>query len=258
MVIVNLFRGLFVLILILFLTPLASLVTFVAIFFFRWTPVKVAVFPRIWARCILAASGVSVAVEEKEPLDVEQPYIFAANHQSQFDIFALQGYFKTDFRWLAKKELFRIPLFGPAMRKAGHISIDRSHGRKALLSLKKAAKRISDGTSVIIFPEGTRSRDGRLRPFKPGGMYLAIKAGVPLVPVAIMGTHEILAKGKCMVRPGRIVILVGKPIDTRGVTLKQKQELAETVHQAVAELMMTAEEKMAAKSFPEAGLTKDQ
>ena len=240
MIIVNFFRGLFVLILILFLTPLASLSALVAILFFRWPPVKGAVFPRTWAKCILAASGVSVAVEEKEALDEEQPYIFAANHQSQFDIFALQGYFKTDFRWLAKKELFRIPLFGSAMLKAGHISIDRSHGRKALLSLKKAAKRISDGTSVIIFPEGTRSRDGQLKPFKPGGMYLAIKAGVPLVPVAIIGTHEILAKGKCMVRPGSIVIRVGKPIDTRDFNLKQKQELAETVQQAVADLMKTA------------------
>ncbi len=240
MIIVNFFRGLFVLILISFLTPLASLAALVAMFFLRWPPEKVLIFPRLWAKSILAISGVAVTVEEQEPLDAEQPYIFAANHQSQFDIFALQGYFKTDFRWLAKKELFRIPLFGPAMRKSGHISIDRSHGRKALLSLKKAAKRISDGTSVIIFPEGTRSWDGQLKPFKPGGMYLAIKAGVPLVPVAIMGTHEILAKGKCMVRPGSIVIRVGKPIDTRGFNLKQKQELAETVQQAVADLMKTA------------------
>jgi len=181
MKIVNFFRGLFLLVLIPLLTLLTSLAGLVSVFLLRWPPQKIFIFPRTWARCILAASAVSVVVEEQEALDRQQPYIFAANHQSQFDIFALQGYFKTDFRWLAKEELFRIPIFGPAMRRAGNIAVDRSHGRQALQSLKKAAKQISDGTSVIIFPEGTRSRDGRLQPFKPGGFSCYARHASPAV-----------------------------------------------------------------------------
>ncbi len=163
--------------------------------------------------------------------------IFAANHQSQFDIFALQGYFPFDFRWLAKKELFRIPFFGPAMIRAGHIPVDRAHGRKALKSLDAAAERISTGTSVIIFPEGTRSVDGRLGEFKTGAMILAIKAGVPLVPVAICGSHEILPKGAFLARPGRVAIRIGRPIETVGMKLKDKTALAAELHAAVESLL---------------------
>ena len=123
------------------------------------------------------------------------------------------------------------------MRLAGYIPVDRSHGRKALKSLDEAAKRIADGTSVIIFPEGTRSPDGKLHDFKPGAMVLAIKAGVPLVPVAILGTYVVLPKGKLLAKPGKVEIRVGEPIETRGYTVKQKQELAELIHSRVAELM---------------------
>jgi 1-acyl-sn-glycerol-3-phosphate acyltransferase len=160
-----------------------------------------------------------------------------ANHQSQFDIFVLDGYFDMDFRWLAKKELFRIPLFGWAMLLAGSIPVDRSHGRQALKSLDQAAKRIAAGASVIIFPEGTRSPDGKLQPFKAGGMQLAIKSGVELVPMAIIGTHEILPKGKILSRPGQVLIRVGEPVASRDFTTKQKQELAELLHDRVAALM---------------------
>jgi len=171
-----------------------------------------------------------------ERLTPGRSYIFAANHQSQFDIFALQGYLGFDFRWMAKLELFKIPIFGPAMRMAGYIPVDRAHGRKAIKSLDEAAARIAGGTSVLIFPEGTRSPDGRLLPFKAGAMVLAIKAGVPLVPVAIVGTHQILPKGKLLFKPGRVEIRVGEPIETRNYSLKQKQELAELLQEKVAEL----------------------
>ena len=181
--------------------------------------------------------GIRVEVEGLENLQPNQSYIFAANHQSQIDIPALQGYLNADFRWLAKKELFKVPIWGAAMRKAGYIPVDRSHGRKALKSLEKAAKKIAEGTSVIIFPEGTRSIDGHLQPFKAGGMVLAIKAGVPLVPVGIVGTHEILPKGRLLIKPGRVKISLGQPIDTGEYHLKQKHELAQRLHEAVRELL---------------------
>ena len=123
------------------------------------------------------------------------------------------------------------------MKRAGYIPVDRSRGRQALKSLDEAAKRIADGTSVIIFPEGTRSRDGKLQPFKAGGMVLAIKAGVDIVPVAISGTYEILPKGRLMLQPGNVLIKIGKPIPTSDYRTNQKHELALRLQKDVAGLL---------------------
>lgn len=192
-----------------------------------------------WARSICAASGVAVTVTGTEKLDFNKPYIFAANHQSQFDIFALQGFLGVDFRWLAKKELFQVPIWGPAMRRAGYISIDRSRGKQALKSIGEAAQKIAAGTSVVIFPEGTRTRDGKMQDFKAGAMVLAIKSGVDIVPVAIKGSYEILPKGKLLIKPGNISIQVGAPIATRNYTSKDKHTLAKILHEDVAKLLGT-------------------
>ena len=199
--------------------------------------------PRAWARIILVLSGVQVVVRGGKSLVSGRPYIFAANHMSQFDIFVLQGYLGHDFRWMAKKELFDIPVFGRAMERAGYIPVDRSRGREALKSLQKAAGRIADGTSVIIFPEGTRSPDGKLHSFKSGAMVLAIKSGVPIVPLAIYGTHHILPKGKLLARPGKVVVEIGEPIDITNYKGSQKQELAQLVQGRVAELLAAAGEE---------------
>ncbi|NTV14877.1 MAG: 1-acyl-sn-glycerol-3-phosphate acyltransferase [Desulfobulbaceae bacterium] len=192
-------------------------------------------------------SGVKVKVEGLEHLERGKPYIFVANHQSQFDIFVLDGFLEMDFRWLAKKELFRLPFFGWAMLLAGSIPVDRSHGRRAVKSLDEAAKRIAAGASVIIFPEGTRSQDGKLQPFKAGGMQLAIKAGVELVPMAITGTHQVLPKGKILSRPGQVVIRLGTPVDSRVFSAKEKQALAELLHDQVAFLLRQDESSVEAQ-----------
>lgn len=193
-----------------------------------------------WARMLCWVNGVTVEVRGLEKIDLARPYIFAANHQSQFDIFALQGYSGFDFRWMAKKELFRIPLFGWGMKLAGYIPVDRSGGKKAVKSLDEAAQRIAGGISVIIFPEGTRSRDGEIHPFKAGGMVLAIKSKVPLVPVAIEGTYEVLPKGKMLAKSGHVIINIGDPIKTADYSKKQKHELAERLHDAVLALKREA------------------
>lgn len=219
------------------LTFLVSVTAIIMIVLFRRTAKDVQFLPKTMMRIVCWVAGVKVKVTGGDKLDHSRPYIFAANHQSQFDIFALQGYLGFDFRWLAKKELFQVPVFGQGMRVAGYIPVDRSHGRQALKSLDEAAKRIADGTSVIIFPEGTRSPDGKLHEFKPGAMVLAIKAGVPLVPVAILGTHQVLPKGRLLAKPGQVRILVGEPIELGSFTVKQKQELAELLQGKVAELM---------------------
>ncbi len=231
-------RGTLVLILLPVLTLLASIAGLLGLLVFRVTPRKIQAVPGLWGKILLKTGGVQVSVKGISNIDEEKPYIFAANHQSQFDIFAMHAAFPHEFRWLAKKELFRIPLFGRAMRRAGYLPVDRSHGRQAMKSLMEAADIIRDGSSVIIFPEGTRSPDGQLQRFKGGSTVIAVKSGVPMVPVAISGTHDILPKGKLLARPGKITISVGQPIETAGYTMKQKHELADLVHDKVEALLM--------------------
>ena len=222
-------------------TPLITLLTcvgvIIGILVLRMSTRQIKAVPRWWSRTIAKCSGVEVRVEGLEHLEQDRPYIFAANHQSQFDIFALDGFLMVDFRWMAKKELFRIPIVGTAMRLAGSISIDRSRGRQAMKSLIEAATRIASGTSVVIFPEGTRTRDGRLQPFKSGAMYLAIKSGVDIVPMAITGGFEIMPKGSFRIKPGRMVIKIGQPVSSKDYTQKQKQQLADLLHDKVATLI---------------------
>jgi 1-acyl-sn-glycerol-3-phosphate acyltransferase len=232
-------RALFVIPFALFLTLYISILTLFWTLVLRRDAASVQGFAAWWARSISTASGVTVSVTGTEKLDSEKPYIFAANHQSQFDIFALQGFLGVDFRWLAKKELFQVPIWGPAMRKAGYIPVDRSRGRQALKSLDEAAQKIAAGTSVIIFPEGTRTKDGRMQDFKAGAMVLAIKSGVDIVPVAIKGTYEILPKGKLLMNPGNVTIRVGDPIATKNYTSKDKHALAQILQEAVTQLLST-------------------
>jgi len=232
-------RALFAVPFALFLTLAVSLIALFTTLVLRREAASVQGLASLWARSICSASGVDVTISGTGQLNPEKPYIFAANHSSQFDIFVLQGFLGIDFRWLAKKELFNVPIWGPAMRRSGYIPIDRSHGRKAIKSLDEAAQKIAAGTSVIIFPEGTRSKDGKLHDFKAGAMVLAIKSAVPIVPVAILGTFEILPKGKLLMTPGKVQIRVGRPIETKNCSSRDKHELARVAQEAVAELLNT-------------------
>ncbi|MBW2433993.1 MAG: 1-acyl-sn-glycerol-3-phosphate acyltransferase, partial [Deltaproteobacteria bacterium] len=155
--------------------------------------------------------------------------------QSNFDIPVLLGYLTVQFRWLAKMELFKIPIFGHAMRKAGYISIDRNNRESAFKSLELAAEKIRNGVSVLIFPEGTRSRDGRIQPFKKGGFVMAIESGVPIVPVIISGARAIMTKGKFRVNPGQIRLSIQKPIDTTIYSRDTKEALMERVRRVICD-----------------------
>lgn len=216
---------------------LVCLLVLFGVFCCRMPQAKVRRHSRWWGRLVAWCGGIKVKVEGGESLQKGEPYIFAANHQSQVDIPVLAGFLREDFCWMAKKELFQIPIFGRAMLATGFIPVDRGHGRKAMQSLIEAAESVAAGSSVIIFPEGTRSKDGQLQEFKSGAMVLAIKAGVPLVPVAVIGTHKILPKGKLLVQPGEVIIRVGEPIDTKLYGTKEKQELAQRLKGEVAALM---------------------
>lgn len=234
---IHLLRGGCTLFLAPFLTLFVSLFSLIDLLWFRKSEIKAQVFPRYWGRILCWIAGVRVRVEGIERIEPGQTYIFAGNHCSQYDIFSFQGYFPHDFRWIAKKELFRIPIFGQAMHRVGYIPIDRSHGREALRSLEEAAKRIAAGSSVLIFPEGTRSADGTLGDFKAGAVLLAIKAGVPIVPLGFNGSYRVLPKGALLPRGGEIVIRIGAPIATEQFKASDKQLLAAELRAAVAALL---------------------
>ena len=234
---VQFLRGSLALVVMPFLTLGVSLGTLMDMYWGRRDPNKALQFPSFWGRVLCGIVGVRVRVSGRENIDPEATYIFVGNHTSQTDIWTFQGYIPHHIRWVAKKELFAIPFFGAAMRSVGFVSIDRSRGRAAVKSLNDAAAQIAAGASVIIFPEGTRSPDGHLRPFKTGAIMLAIKAGVPVVPVGFNGNHQVLPKGKLIARSGEVELRIGKPVPTAGFKAKDKQELAHRLQREVAALL---------------------
>jgi len=192
---------------------------------------------RVWGRSILWISRVKVDISGLEHIDPSSTAIYMSNHQSNFDIPVYFSALPVQFRWLAKAELFKIPVFGRAMSGAGYIRIDRSNAKSALRSLKSAAESIRSGTSVLIFPEGTRSVDGKLLPFKTGGFYLAIGAGVPIVPLSIQGTRQVMAKGRKLIHVGSVHIEMKPPIETTAYTRKTMEPLMGQVQTSISEGM---------------------
>jgi 1-acyl-sn-glycerol-3-phosphate acyltransferase len=173
--------------------------------------------PRKWAASLLWAAGATVEVEGLEHLPPGEPAILVANHESWFDVFAMVAYLPINYRFVGKIELTKIPFFGPAWLACGHIAIDRSNREKAIESLRVAGEALRrDAAVVVMFPEGTRSTDGSLLPFKKGAFVLALQTGVPVVPVGVGGSREIMPKGSWRIRPGTIHIAIGPPIEVQG------------------------------------------
>lgn len=188
---------------------------------------------RIWAKMLLKLSHTKIEVVGAENILMEKPQIFMANHQSDFDILVVLGHLPSQFRWIVKKELFHIPLFGTAMRGAGYIEIDRQHHERAMLSIDTAARKIREGKSVMSFPEGTRSKNGTIRPFKQGMFHLAIGSGVPIVPISIIGAHEIMPKRSLQIKPGKVVMVIDRPIDVNDYSIETRQELIHRVRNVI-------------------------
>ena len=212
---------------------LGLLVIFLSFFVRSGNPLhKIA---RFWGRSILIVSRIKVSIKGLSNIDLSKSYIYMSNHQSNFDIPVLLGYLKVQFRWLAKMELFKIPVFGHAMRKAGYISIDRNNRESAFESLKKAARKIKSGVSVLIFPEGTRSRDGKIHPFKKGGFVMAVDSGVPIVPIVLTGTSSIMTKGSFRINPGKVNMIIHQPIQTSVYTRETKEALMERVRRVICD-----------------------
>jgi 1-acyl-sn-glycerol-3-phosphate acyltransferase len=194
------------------------------------------VLPRIWARGILWAAGVKVVLHGLGKLDRDGTFIFICNHVSLFDILALVGWLPRN-NFVAKAELFRIPIFGPGMRVLGTVPIERENQKAAFGAYDLAAARIQGGSSVVVFPEGTRGTEYRIRRFKKGPFVLAIKAGVPIVPVVVYGTIEILPKGRLLMHPGTIDVYVLDQVPTAGLAYDARDALAQTVQDNMQSVM---------------------
>lgn len=179
----------------------------------------------LWSRSLLFLSGVTVEIKGAENLLQGKPQILASNHQGAFDILVLQGFIPIQFRWVAKKSLFNIPIIGWSMSLAGYVSIDREKAGSAYKSIERAAEKVKSGTSVLIFPEGTRSVAGNLLPFKRGGFLLAVKSGVPVIPISIKGAKDIMRKGSILIRPGAVRVVIGKPIPVSDADEKLMMEI---------------------------------
>jgi 1-acyl-sn-glycerol-3-phosphate acyltransferase len=190
-------------------------------------------FNRLWAKLTMWASASSIEVIGEDNLLKDRGQIIVSNHQSGFDIYSLTACLPLQIRWLSKESLFRIPLMGWAMSASRYIPIDRDNPRKALKSLKKAENAVKKGYSVIIFPEGTRTRDGNLQEFKKGTLYIAKKGKLPITPLTILGTFDIMKKGSIKIRPSRIKVIIDPSIPYEDIEGKSEQEVLARLYNTI-------------------------
>ena len=192
--------------------------------------------PRWWSSAVLWVTGIKVRVHGMENADSGEPHIFASNHCSWFDVPSLAKVLPR-YKFVAKAELFKVPIFGRAMRSVGMIEIQRDNRKAAFGAYDVAAERIRAGNSVVVFPEGTRGHAYPLRPFKKGPFVLAIAAGVPIVPIIVHGTIEVMPKGSLWVHPGTIDIHLLEPVSTTGVDYDHREALMQKVRTRMADAM---------------------
>ena len=193
--------------------------------------------PRKWSSLLLRWSGVDVVFENEDAIDPDRPQVLVANHTSWFDVLALAAHLPGRYVFVAKKELQRIPFFGPAVHACGHVFIDRQDRSKAVESLASTHRSLEEQSpTIIMFPEGTRSATGELQPFKKGAFVLAIQTGVEVVPAAISGSREIMRKGSMLIHTGTVRIRFGEPISVAGYDLERRNELTRQAREALVAL----------------------
>lgn len=204
----------------------------------------VAVVARLWSKGVLKAAGVKYSVKGLENLEPDMNYIFTGNHESAFDIPLAFAGLPYQMVSISKKELAKIPIFGWAMAIGQHIFVDRKNHSKAIDSLKKAEESLKNNPrSILLFPEGTRSLDGEIKPFKPGGLILGMNCNMEIVPIALCGTSEVNLKGSLKLAPGAVELRVGKPISTETLIYEDRHELAREVRKNVVSLKKSWEQE---------------
>ena len=186
-----------------------------------------------WSRLNAFLTPMLISVRGRHHIDRKQSYVIVSNHLSHYDIFLLYGWLGIDFKWVMKKELRDLPALGPACDKMGHIYIDRSDREAAIASLEEAKKRIANGTSVLFFPEGTRSQTGEMRDFKKGAFVMAADLGLPILPITIRNTHKILPPNSTDLFPGRAGMVIHEPIEVSGYGKERLGELMTTVREVI-------------------------
>lgn len=192
---------------------------------------------KVWASLIFFTAGIKVNVIGLEHLDKNTSYMFMSNHLSHLDTAAFMAKLPFKIRFFAKKELLRVPIFGQALYMSRHIIIDRNNIEKAKQSINEAKKRIKKyGFSVLVFPEGTRSKTGKMGEFKKGGFVLAIQMGIPIVPIVVIGSYNLLPAHSLLVKSGRIEVRVGYPIPVSDYTIETKQQLMDKVRTEIEKL----------------------
>jgi 1-acyl-sn-glycerol-3-phosphate acyltransferase len=188
---------------------------------------------RWWCRLIAWTIGARIRVHGTANVRADCAYVYMANHSSLIDTPAMFAYLPYQFKIMAKKELFYIPFMGWHLWTSGNFPVDRSDGRKTARSLRAVIEGVRAGKSLVVFPEGTRTPDGKLQDFKPGAFKIALRAGVPIVPVTIRGTFKLLPKTTLAPRPGRVEVIIGEPIDTSDYNEKRVDELIERTRAAI-------------------------
>ena len=188
---------------------------------------------KLWAWTMLIVTGVRVHIKGRETIKEGMQYVIISNHQSQYDILALVTSLKIQFRWVIKKELLYVPLFGWALYAAKNVFIDRSNREKAIASINKAVNRLPQGVSLLVFAEGTRSKDGTLQKFKKGGFTIAIERQMPILPVVVKGSRAILPKGSLIFHSGNIEVVVCDPIPADQYTHETIEDLINKTHNVI-------------------------
>jgi len=188
---------------------------------------------KVWAWVMVIASGVRINVRGREKIQKGQSYIIVSNHQSFYDILALVTKLGIQFRWIIKKELLKVPLFGYALYASRNVFIDRSNTSKSIASINQGLNRLPPGASILFFAEGTRSADGSIQKFKKGGFVMAVEKGMPILPVTVSGSRKILPKGSLVFNPGRMEVVVGDPIDASKYTHETIDELIDKTRNVV-------------------------
>ncbi len=191
---------------------------------------------RLWSRIILGTVGARVQVEGLGKIDTSKPQVYVVNHLSAFDIPVLYSYLPFQFRILAKKELFRYPFMGWHLRRSGQIPVVLENPKASVRSLNLAVAAIRKGNSLVIFPEGGRSLDGQLHSFMGGAFYAAVKAQVDVVPIALIGTYEMLKMNSFHIKPGQVQMVVGSPLSTVGMSTRDIAKITERARVAIGEL----------------------
>jgi 1-acyl-sn-glycerol-3-phosphate acyltransferase len=200
----------------------------------RRIPLRMA--SRLWAPGLLTGAGAKLRIEGLERVDFSRPHVFVANHQSIIDVCAVFRALPVPIRFVIKQELAKVPFIGWYARAMGMVFIERGHAREAARRLHRIVADVRGGASLCAFPEGTRSRDGSVRPFKGGAFQVALQAGVPVVPIAIGGSGKVLPASGFRVRPGTITLRIGDPIPTAGLHAGDRRQLARRARDAVAAL----------------------